>query len=61
MVDNVNNPKDLRPTKQSRDDLLIEAVGLWNNRWPEEVESVEIAHRLRNTMWNRSQKNINQG
>jgi|AntRauTorcE11897_2_1112592.scaffolds.fasta_scaffold21653_2 hypothetical protein len=41
MVDNVNNPKDLRPTKQSRDDLLIEAVGLWNNRWPEEVESVE--------------------
>jgi hypothetical protein len=48
MANKVNNPKDLNSIKQNGADPMIKAVGIWKDRWPKEVSSVEIVRRIRN-------------
>lgn len=54
MSEKVDKPENIKPTPKSGDDPLTEAVGIWKNRWPSGVSSVDIARRLRNWEWRRN-------
>jgi hypothetical protein len=52
MSKKVKNPKDLPPIKENTSDPLSKAVGIWKDRWPKEVNLVEIVRRVRNSELN---------
>lgn len=36
------------------EDPLKKAVGIWKDKWPEDMSSVEVARKLRERQWKRS-------
>lgn len=52
MPKKVKNPKDLPSIEENTSDPLSKAVGIWKDRWPKEVSSVEIVRRIRNSELN---------
>lgn len=36
------------------DDPLKKAVGIWKDKWPEDMSSVEVAKKMREQQWKRS-------
>lgn len=35
-------------------DPLKEAVGIWKDKWPKDMSSVEVARKMREQQWKRS-------